>query len=192
VQDELFLRARRRIGDLRPRGPLRPDADPSHFYAWWPDWVDRPTTTRSCRSSNASDIHVVVCGADSIPRAAVPWLGSPRRVRRDERIAAMTSRRTGPFELVDPRGELAHGEPVASQARPHRRHASHRFPRQRGEPADRSRLHGVHARAGGAVRERLGPITVHRDAKPVLSRPADRAMLDWYRDCRGVVSGLAK
>jgi hypothetical protein len=31
-----------------------------------------------------------------------------------------------------------------------------------------------------------------RDAKPVLSRPADRAMLEKYRDCRGVVTGLAK
>jgi hypothetical protein len=34
---------------------------------------------------------------------------------------------------------------------------------------------------------RLGPITVHREAKPVLSRPAERAMLERYRDCRGVV-----
>ncbi len=42
------------------------------------------------------------------------------------------------------------------------------------------------------LRRRLGPITVHRDAKPVLSRPAERAMLDDYRDCRGVVTGLAK
>jgi hypothetical protein len=42
------------------------------------------------------------------------------------------------------------------------------------------------------LRERFGPLTVHRDAKPVLSRPADRAMLERYRDCRGVVSGLAK
>ena len=42
------------------------------------------------------------------------------------------------------------------------------------------------------LRERLGALHVHRDAKPVLSRPADRAMLDGYRSCRGVVSGLAK
>lgn len=40
--------------------------------------------------------------------------------------------------------------------------------------------------------ERFGPMRVHRDAKPVLSRPADRAMLETYRQCRGVVSGLAK
>jgi hypothetical protein len=42
------------------------------------------------------------------------------------------------------------------------------------------------------LRERFGPLEIHRDAKPVLSRPADRAMLEAYRDCRGVVSGLAK
>lgn len=42
------------------------------------------------------------------------------------------------------------------------------------------------------LRERFGALDVHRDAKPVLSRPADRAMLDGYRSCRGVVSGLAK
>lgn len=42
------------------------------------------------------------------------------------------------------------------------------------------------------LRERFGALTVHRDAKPVLSRPADRAMLDGYRHCRGVLSGLAK
>jgi hypothetical protein len=42
------------------------------------------------------------------------------------------------------------------------------------------------------LREKYGEIEVHRDAKPVLSRPAERAMLERYRDCRGVVSGLAK
>jgi hypothetical protein len=42
------------------------------------------------------------------------------------------------------------------------------------------------------LRARIGPLEVYRDAKPVLSRPADTAMLERYRDCRGVVSGLAK
>lgn len=42
------------------------------------------------------------------------------------------------------------------------------------------------------VRERFSRVDVVRDAKPVLSRPADRAMLEQYRQCRGVVSGLAK
>jgi hypothetical protein len=42
------------------------------------------------------------------------------------------------------------------------------------------------------LRERYPRVDVVRDAKPVLSRPADRALLDKYRNCRGVVTGLAK
>ena len=42
------------------------------------------------------------------------------------------------------------------------------------------------------LRGRHPDLRVVRDAKPVLSRPADRAMLEKYRDCRGVVTGLAK
>ena len=42
------------------------------------------------------------------------------------------------------------------------------------------------------LRRRDPQARIVRDAKPVLSRPADRAMLEKYRDCRGVVTGLAK
>jgi hypothetical protein len=42
------------------------------------------------------------------------------------------------------------------------------------------------------LRERHPHVDVVRDAKPVLSRPADQALLDKYRRCRGVVTGLAK
>ena len=42
------------------------------------------------------------------------------------------------------------------------------------------------------LRGRHPDLHIVRDAKPVLSRPADRAMLEKYRDCRGVVTGLAK
>ncbi|GJM38236.1 MAG: hypothetical protein DHS20C19_16030 [Acidimicrobiales bacterium] len=42
------------------------------------------------------------------------------------------------------------------------------------------------------LRERYPRVDVVRDAKPVLSQPADRAMLEKYRHCRGVVTGLAK
>jgi hypothetical protein len=42
------------------------------------------------------------------------------------------------------------------------------------------------------LRRRHPHLQVVRDAKPVLSRPADRAMLEKYRECRGVVTGLAK
>jgi hypothetical protein len=43
-----------------------------------------------------------------------------------------------------------------------------------------------------SLRRRYRDVRVVRDAKPVLSRPAERAMLEKYRDCRGVVTGLAK
>jgi hypothetical protein len=42
------------------------------------------------------------------------------------------------------------------------------------------------------MRKRIPDLEVFRDCKPVLSRPADEAMLLKFRDCRGVVSGLAK
>ena len=42
------------------------------------------------------------------------------------------------------------------------------------------------------LRQRYAAVEVMRDAKPVLSRPADQAMLDRFRRYRGVVTGLAK
>jgi hypothetical protein len=72
VQTELFRRARRAIRELRPRGPLRPDNAPEHWYSWWPDWVDQTDDdTLVPVVERADDILVVVCGADSIPWAAV-------------------------------------------------------------------------------------------------------------------------
>lgn len=42
------------------------------------------------------------------------------------------------------------------------------------------------------LRKRFHTLDVHRDCKPVLSRPASDEMLATYRTCSGVVSGLAK
>jgi hypothetical protein len=42
------------------------------------------------------------------------------------------------------------------------------------------------------LRERFARVDVVRDAKPVLSRPAEHSLLDRYKHCRGVVTGLAK
>jgi hypothetical protein len=97
------------------------------------------------------------------------------------------------FELIDPRGELAHGAPVALATRA----SAGKAPRIGFLINEVSRQTGPDFTAYTLVLEelftqRLGPITVHRDAKPVLSRPAERALLERYRDCRGVVSGLAK
>jgi hypothetical protein len=72
VQEKLFELARRRIGDIRPRGPLRPDSSPEHWYSWWPDWVDQSSDdTLVPVVETPGDIHVVVAGADSIPWIAV-------------------------------------------------------------------------------------------------------------------------
>lgn len=97
------------------------------------------------------------------------------------------------FELVDPRGrtDAANATPLATRRG------------TEGEIKVGFLINEVSRQTGpdftayslvleSLLRERFGALTVHRDAKPVLSRPADRAMLEAYRDCRGVVSGLAK
>ena len=72
VQAELFELARRRIGDIRPRGPLRPDTSPAHWYSWWPDWIDQSDDdTLVPVVEKPDEIHVVVAGADSIPWISV-------------------------------------------------------------------------------------------------------------------------
>jgi hypothetical protein len=43
-----------------------------------------------------------------------------------------------------------------------------------------------------SLRERLGPLEVHREIKPVLSRPAEPDMLDQFLEYEGVINGLAK
>jgi hypothetical protein len=101
---------------------------------------------------------------------------------------------TGGFELVDPRGELVRDESVRLATR---REVGAGPPRIGFLINEVSRQTGPDFTAYSFVleqmlAERLGPISVYRDAKPVLSRPAERALLDRYRDCRGVVSGLAK
>jgi hypothetical protein len=43
-----------------------------------------------------------------------------------------------------------------------------------------------------ALRERLGPLDVRREIKPVLSRPAEPDMLAQFLEYEGVINGLAK
>jgi hypothetical protein len=100
-----------------------------------------------------------------------------------------------PYELVDPRGEVRRDEHVVLASRLRLDPAAP--PRIGFLINEVSRQTGPDFTAYSLVleqllTERIGAITVHRDAKPVLSRPAERAMLERYRDCRGVVSGLAK
>ena len=72
VQQTLFELARRPLGEIRPRGPLRPDNAPEHWYSWWPEWVDQTDdATLVPVVERPEDIHVVVAGGDSIPWMAV-------------------------------------------------------------------------------------------------------------------------
>jgi hypothetical protein len=43
-----------------------------------------------------------------------------------------------------------------------------------------------------SLRERLGPLEIRRQIKPVLSRPAEPDMLAQFLECVGVINGLAK
>ena len=72
IQNHLYERARRPIAELRPRGPLRPDNSPEHWYSWWPESVDQSRDDTLVPVVNGPEaIHLVVAGADSIPFAAV-------------------------------------------------------------------------------------------------------------------------
>ena len=72
AQRTLFEQGRRRLGDIRPRGPLRPDTSPDYWYSWWPEWVDQSSEdTMVPVVESPDDIHVVVAGAESIPWMAV-------------------------------------------------------------------------------------------------------------------------
>jgi hypothetical protein len=101
---------------------------------------------------------------------------------------------SGRFELVDPRGDVRRDDSLRLATR---RALGDGPPRIGFLINEISRQTGPDFTAYSLVleqllTERIGPIIVHREAKPVLSRPAERAMLERYRDCRGVVSGLAK
>jgi hypothetical protein len=98
------------------------------------------------------------------------------------------------FRLVDPRGGLHHAE------------SSSLAPRIGAVPdaIDIGFLINEVSRQTGpdfthyteviedVLRARHRRVDVVRDAKPVLSRPAEPALLYKYRHCRGVVTGLAK
>ena len=96
--------------------------------------------------------------------------------------------------LVDPRGVLHHTEAAALA------------PRLGAVPADINigfQVNEVSRTTGpdftrytevieDVLRTRHRRVDVIRDAKPVLSRPAEAPLLHKYKHCRGVVTGLAK
>jgi hypothetical protein len=72
VQLFLWEEARRRLGDIRIKPDGSPAVDDASTYEWWPASVDQhdPDTMVPVTWS-ADDIHLIVCGGDSIPAAAV-------------------------------------------------------------------------------------------------------------------------
>lgn len=72
VQEFLWQKARRRLGDIRVEPDGSPAIGPSAHYAWWPDWIDQgDPETQVPVTASPDAIHLVVAGADSIPCAAV-------------------------------------------------------------------------------------------------------------------------
>jgi hypothetical protein len=72
VQEYLWRKARRRLGDIKLAADGSGAVDDASAYAWWPEWVDQhdPDTIVPV-TATPDGIHVIVSGADSIPCAAV-------------------------------------------------------------------------------------------------------------------------
>ena len=67
VQERLYERSHRRIGDIRSRA-----ADAPKRYDWWPADIDQDDDDALVPVVEGPEaIHLVVAGADSIPWAAV-------------------------------------------------------------------------------------------------------------------------
>ena len=96
------------------------------------------------------------------------------------------------IELVDPRGAPAATTPT--RLAPGRSGPPQRLGFLCNEPAHLTGPHfeGYTRVLERQLRQRLGGLTVTREVKPVLSRPADDEQLDRLADCDGVVNGLAK
>ena len=99
-----------------------------------------------------------------------------------------------PIELVDPRGALHRTEPSSLSRRPGRIPEElsigfliNEVSRQTGPD-----FTGYTFVVEESLRARYRLVDVVRDAKPILSRPAEQSLLDKYTECRGVVTGLAK
>ncbi|MFN8028417.1 MAG: hypothetical protein U0W40_19275 [Acidimicrobiia bacterium] len=186
MQEFLFERARNSIADLRPRGPLRPDTSERWRYEWWPEWSTSSDDSTMCSVvERPDDLLVVVCGADSIPWAAVPGVGAPRRVRSDCRTGGDVN---GPVVLIDPRSERR--VPLAARSRPTEVRVGFLVNEaSRNQGPD---FYGYTLALEETLRRRLAVDDVVRRCKQVLSRPAGDEMLASFRECAGVVNGLAK
>jgi hypothetical protein len=68
IQEFLWERARRRLGDIRQNRDGSPAVAPTDAYYWWPDWVDQSNPDEMVPVAASPDaIHVIVTGGDSLP-----------------------------------------------------------------------------------------------------------------------------
>jgi hypothetical protein len=97
------------------------------------------------------------------------------------------------MELIDPRGKALvvdrHLAPRRGSAAGVRRIG---FLSNEGEHLTGPHFPGYTRVLEASLRERLGPLTFHREIKPVLSRPAEPDMLAQFLEYDGVINGLAK
>jgi hypothetical protein len=68
VQEFLWTRGRRRLGDIRTNRDGTPAVSPADAYYWWPGWVDQTNPDEIIPvATSPESIHVIVTGADSLP-----------------------------------------------------------------------------------------------------------------------------
>jgi hypothetical protein len=100
------------------------------------------------------------------------------------------------MQLVDPRGrQIVNERRLAPRPKSATRPKGLRrigFLSNEGEHLTGPHFPGYTRVLEAALRERLGPLEVHREIKPVLSRPAEPDMIDQFLEYEGVINGLAK
>lgn len=68
IQEYLWEKARRRLGDIRQHFDRSPAVGPDDAYYWWPDWVDQSDPDEMVPVADSPEaVHVIVTGADSLP-----------------------------------------------------------------------------------------------------------------------------
>ena len=97
------------------------------------------------------------------------------------------------MQLVDPRGrQLAVERRLAPRRGTPKSPPRIGFLSNEGEHLTGPHFPGYTRVLEAALRERLGPIEVHREIKPVLSRPAEPDVVAQFLEYDAVINGLAK
>jgi hypothetical protein len=100
------------------------------------------------------------------------------------------------MQLIDPRGrQIVNERRLAPRPKRQNGAAGARrigFLSNEGEHLTGPHFPGYTRVLEAALRDRLGPLEVHREIKPVLSRPAEPDMIDQFLEYEGVINSLAK